>query len=357
MKRTIKIALFSLFSLILLASLLNVKSVNASTQTETKTDTKTNTENILISQTATSGSSDAVYYRYWDGQTFQYSEKFNLTQVSLYVYRVSSPPGDFIVSIRQTSNDVPTGSDLASSSITASSISTSATWYNFSMNIVLNASTLYAIVARCPGIGGAIWWLYNDNVYADGTSVFSEDSGSTWDMYSPVDFCFIVYGFTTTKTLTFSSTISSVNYVKVNGVPWTDYSYSDNTLTVKGLNSLGTYNIEASAEVNVPTTWHRVESWNGILHAIGWYAVETWYGNIFGKCFNLVEVWRGVFPELPMFYVRSVMLYVGLGGLFCFMPLLGFAGKKRSLILLLSAFVLLFISWALLYTVSVTSNF
>jgi hypothetical protein len=113
----------------------------------------------------------------------------------------------------------------------------------------------------------------------------------------------------------------------------------------------------ARLKVVTVRTWNYVESWNGILHAIGWYAVESWFGSIVGKCFNLVEVWRGVFPELPMFYVRSVMLYVGLGGLFCFMPMLAFAGKKRSLGLLLFAFVLLFISWALLYAVSVTTNY
>jgi hypothetical protein len=106
-----------------------------------------------------------------------------------------------------------------------------------------------------------------------------------------------------------------------------------------------------------PTTWHSVESWYGILHTIGWYFVEGWFGSLVGWTWSLVEVWRGVFPELPMFYVRSAMLYVGLGGLFCFMPLLGYAGKKRSLILLFSAVVLLILSWALLYIVSVTTNY
>jgi hypothetical protein len=54
-----------------------------------------------------------------------------------------------------------------------------------------------------------------------------------------------------TKTLTFSGTISSVNYVKVNGTTWTSYTYSGNTLTVNGLNNLGTYNIEAQAQLQI----------------------------------------------------------------------------------------------------------
>jgi hypothetical protein len=221
-------------------------------QTQTLTATKTNTESTLTSQTTATDYIVDVYGVYWYGQTFSYSEKFNLTKVSLYLHRWGSPAGDFIVSIRQTSGGVPTGSDLASSSITASSISTGNAWYNFSMNIVLNASTLYAIVVRCPngGPGNDInWFRSGTDVYAGGTYVSSSNSGSSWTIDSNKDFAFKVYGYTVTQTLTFSSTISSVIYVKVNGIDWTDYTYSGNTLTVNGLNNLGTYNIEASADV------------------------------------------------------------------------------------------------------------
>jgi hypothetical protein len=222
-------------------------------QTQTLTGIKTNAESNLISQTTGSGGS-SVYGANWYGQTFQYSEKFNLTQVSLYLHKIGSPAGDFIVSIRQTSGGLPTGSDLVSASMTASSISTSYTWYNFTMNIVLNASSLYAIVVRCPNGENTnfIGWYYAmaTNPYANGTQVISLDGGSSWSANSN-DFAFIVYGFTVTKTLTFSGTISSVNYVKVNGTTWTSYTYSGNTLTVNGLNNLGTYNIEAQAQLQI----------------------------------------------------------------------------------------------------------
>jgi hypothetical protein len=225
----------------------------AQVQTQTLTDTKINAESALISQPTFYLYISNIHSSYWRGQTFKYSEKFNLTVVSLYVSKTGSPAGDFIVSIRQTSGGVPTGSDLVNASITASSISTSATWYNFTMNIVLNASTLYAIVARCPN-GDAnnyvSWYENSNNPYADGTYVTSSNSGSTWSAYSNNDFVFKVYGFAVTPaTLTFSNTISSVNYVKVNDVPWTDYTYSGNTLTVNKLNNIGTYNIEASADI------------------------------------------------------------------------------------------------------------
>jgi hypothetical protein len=222
-------------------------------QTQMLTDTKTNTESTLISQTAI-GSVANVYSSNWKGQTFQYSEKFNLTVVSLYLQKVGSPAGDFIVSIRQTSGGLPTGSDLASSSITASSISTTATWYNFSMNIVLNASSTYSIVVRCPNgdASNCINWHYStSNPYAYGVYCYSSNSGSSWATTSGNDFCFKVYGFTVTETLTFSVTITSVNYVKVNDTDWTSYTYSGNTITVNGLNNLGTYNIGAQVTFSI----------------------------------------------------------------------------------------------------------
>jgi hypothetical protein len=221
----------------------------AQAQTQTLTDTKTNAENTLISQTA----ADSVYGIYgvsWYAQTFQYSEKFNLTKVSLSIYRYNSPTGNFIVSIRKTSSGAPTGSDLVSSSISASSISTTATWYNFSMNIVLNASTLYAIVARCPNGDSSnyiVWQVSSTNLYSGGTVEISSNGGSSWSEWSSYDFKFRVYGCTLTSiTLTFSSTISSVNYVKVNGASWTDYTYSGNRLTVNNLSNL-VNKIEAQA--------------------------------------------------------------------------------------------------------------
>jgi hypothetical protein len=220
----------------------------AQMQGQTLTGTKTNTESTLISQTVSSLTYN-VYGSYWYAQTFQYSQKFNLTKVSLYLQRINNPAGNFIVSIRQTSGGVPTGNDLVSSSITASSLSNIPTWYNFTMNIVLDASTLYAIVVRCPNgdsSNNIAWWFKDTNVYADGTFAYSANSGSSWTINNSNDFAFKIYGFATTPaTLTSPNAITSVNYVIVNGVPWTDYTYSGNTLTVSGLNNLGTYNIEA----------------------------------------------------------------------------------------------------------------
>jgi hypothetical protein len=224
----------------------------AQAQTQTLTATITNTESILTSQTATTETSSLVCDGSWYAQTFQYSQKFSLTKVSLLLDKGSNvPTGNFTVSIRKTSGGLPTGSDLVSVSIPGSSITNAGygVWYNFTMNIVLNASTTYAIVARLPDGDGThyVGWFYKSgDPYPNGTYVYSSNSGSTWSISSTYDFEFIVYGFAVTPvTLTFSDTISSVNYVKVNGVPWTDYTYSGNTLTVNNLSNL-VNNIEAS---------------------------------------------------------------------------------------------------------------
>jgi hypothetical protein len=224
----------------------------AQAQTQTLTATITNTESTLTSQTATTETSSLVCDAAWYAQTFQYSQKFNLTKVSLLLDKGSNvPTGDFIVSIRKTSGGLPTGSDLVNASIPGSSITNAGygVWYNFTMNIVLNASTTYAIVTRLPDGDGThyVGWFYKSgDPYPNGTYVYSGNSGSTWSISSTYDFEFIVYGFTlTSATLTFSDTISSVNYVKVNGIDWTDYTYSGNTLTVNNLSNL-VNNIEAS---------------------------------------------------------------------------------------------------------------
>jgi len=132
------------------------------------------------------------------------------------------------------------------------------------------------------------------------------------------------------------------------------------------------FNVKFESLISYFPDWRYVEDWYGNIIGKTYYFVEQWFGSIVGWTWSLVEIWNGIlhtkgwsfvetwsgmFPELPMFFVRSVMLYVGLGGLFSFMPLLGYAGKKRNLHLLFAAFILLFMSWALLYTVSVTSNF
>jgi hypothetical protein len=262
----------------------------AGTRTETKTDAKTNTESTLISQT-TAAVTDTVYGSNWFAQTFSYSAKFNLTRVSLKLRKTGSPIVNFKVSIRRTLN----GNDLVSAVMNASYISTTATWYSFTMNYILNASTSYGIVCRLEGGDSSNYvnlYLYQYNYYSGGKRYKSTDSGSTWTSLASEDwdYGFYVYGFTVAKTLTFSNTIVSVNYVKVNNTPWTDYTYSGNTLTVNGLNNLGTYNIEASAEVLI--TWHNIETWFIKLLTMMWRNVETWFVKLVSRIWNNVESWN-----------------------------------------------------------------
>jgi hypothetical protein len=324
MKRTIKLFLFSLFSLVLLASLLNVRSVNAST---------------IITVQVNSSSDDVWVYDTndrsnppWDGICT------NIVDAYLGydgVYTTYSHGSGF----RFTNVAVPQGAVILSAYLQLESIGT-------------KSGTPVNLRIACENSDNAATFSTVDDYNSrPRTSYVNWSNVEAWN-------AFVWYN---------SPDISSIIQQVINRAGWQSgnsiaiFVEDDGTSVYERVactyDNNPTYAAKLVIEYTVPPSWHSVESWNGVLHAIGWYAVESWTGSIIGKCFNFVEVWRGVFPELPMFYVRSVMLYVGLGGLFCFMPLLGYAGKKRSLILLFSAFVLLILSWALLYIVSVTTNY
>jgi hypothetical protein len=109
------------------------------------------------------------------------------------------------VSIRATSGGLPTGGDLASGSIAASSLISTwspATWYDFDLGdgCFLQANTKYAIVVRLPN-GTSTNTLYNwcntAGTYAGGNVVFSSNSGSSWSVsaYSSWDMLFEEWGF------------------------------------------------------------------------------------------------------------------------------------------------------------------
>jgi len=338
MKRTTKIllfSLFSLFSLILLASLLNVKNVNAFT---------------TITVQVNSSSDDCYVKR--SGSTLLLNAYLPCGDFNSYDY-------DYESGMRFVNVTVPQGATIISAYLKLKG-------YSISGSYIIPTTRIIGENSSNP----STFSTYTDYVNRPRTSIEVNWTPSSWS----------------TNVWYTSPNIKDIIQAIVNRADWS----SGNALVLFWQHTLGWSGTEQwiSAQsyddpgdpANAPileitytiSKWHSVESWNGVLHTIGWYAVESWFGSIVGwtwnlvevwsgsivgKCWSLVETWSGVFPELPMFYVRSVMLYVGLGGLFCFMPLLAFAGKKRSLHLLFVAFILLFLSWALLYTVSVTTNF
>lgn len=107
---------------------------------------------------------------YWNGgNMYQVSEAFTpasnhtVTSVKLYLQKTGSPLGNMTVSLRLTSAHLPTGSDLISGQINASTLTTSGAWYQINMasTYALKANTEYAVVlndssdasGNCPQTG------------------------------------------------------------------------------------------------------------------------------------------------------------------------------------------------------------
>jgi hypothetical protein len=334
MKRTTKIALFSLFSLILLASLLNVIPVYCQEYI---------TYYFLLKPNTGYYASGLWYYGLYKGaQTWLGA--WNATTGNGYSTSLSVGAGHpaenqyyVIRSFVYFDTSELSGKTITSAELDLRIFARGAT------NVNITIQSGMPIYPHEPLQLADFWQGYYTSTV--GSKSTSEISGS-WLNITITDLnCINKIGTTKFVLRMQEYDVENVEPSLETGIVWAFYALSEGDVYT------------ARLKVTTVKTWNYVESWNGVLHTIGWYAVESWFGSIIGKFWNFVESWSGMFPELPMFYVRSVMLYVGLGGLFCFMPLLGFAGKKRSLGLLLSAFVLLILSWALLYIVSVTTNY
>ena len=333
MKRTTKIISFSLFSLILLVSLLNVVPVYCQEYTTYYFLLKPNTGYYDgTSWYYSLGCGGKTWLSAWNSTSS--SSGIMLTYLSVMVTSSGTPPYQVYRSFVYFDTSELAGKTIVSAELELRLLGPSAT------NVNVTVQSGMPTYPHEPLQLTDFWQgYYTSTVGSRSTSEIS----NYWLNITITDLnCINKTG--TTKFILRMQQYDVENIQPPSGtyISWDFYSGGDYTVRLK---------------VVTVRTWNYVESWYGILHTIGWYAVESWFGSIVGKCWNLVESWSGMFPELPMFFVRSVMLYVGLGGLFCFMPLLAFAGKKRSLQLLFVAFILLFISWALLYTVSVTSNF
>lgn len=130
----------------------------------------------------------------WRGQTFTASAnawETNIASVTLYLTKTGSPTGNATVAIYATSGGLPTGAALGSQTLAYSSISTGANTFTFTTPVEITPSTVYAIVLN-PGAGvsGAAYiaWNYqNTNVYADGQSCTSADSGANWTAEATYD--------------------------------------------------------------------------------------------------------------------------------------------------------------------------
>ena len=170
-------------------------------------------------------SNDSRYQSYggrWPAQTFVTSSAYIIESVSLYLYR-DGDPGTVTVSLYAADEaHKPTEAALATMTMTGTDLpngSGAVAWYNFVFDTPysLSNATEYVIVTHCTGVNSSndVNWRYLiTGAYANGTFVYSADSGGAWTTassdatfrtYSPsatyVDLAF-------TDTVTFSEVLS-----------------------------------------------------------------------------------------------------------------------------------------------------
>ena len=157
---------------------------------------------VGIGQTFTTSTSDTSAHIYgvnWYGQTFTPSTgQITHSGLTLRLIRTGTPTS-LVISIKEASGNLPSGSTLATITVQASLIDTSnpATYY-FSLfpNLTLVPSTQYSIVLSVVGGDGAnyiTWYQNTSGGYSGGQGASSTDSGSTWSALAGQDFNFTFY--------------------------------------------------------------------------------------------------------------------------------------------------------------------
>jgi hypothetical protein len=143
------------------------------------------------------------YYNYnastssWFAQTFTASESYDISTVTLRLWR-SGTPDTVTVSIRETSGNKPTGEDLCYGTRNGNEFIDQSieygTWYDFELNspYSLTESTVYAIVIRATDTR-FYWAKDTSGTYSGGRMCYSTNSGSSWGAISSQDFMFITY--------------------------------------------------------------------------------------------------------------------------------------------------------------------
>lgn len=134
----------------------------------------------------------------WLAQSFYASPVgHTISFVNLSSVSIGSPTGTVTLGLRAcASNGAPTGSDLASATVSAASF-TNANFTSWSGNVALQSLTLYALVLRFPtGTSSKyVQWKYDASDVEVGNYSSSTDSGSSWTVNNNWDFAFEVWGY------------------------------------------------------------------------------------------------------------------------------------------------------------------
>jgi hypothetical protein len=147
-------------------------------------------------QFAHSNTGTYVYGQDWRYQTFTPSMSHYLNTVSLYLYKQGAPDYTVTIGIYAVgAKHKPTGSPLCTTTFTASSLSTAASWrtYTFSSGCVVSAGVEYAIVLSGDGGNSSNRVVVRVNTvggYSGGVRGYSLNGGTTWLLSSGQDMAF-----------------------------------------------------------------------------------------------------------------------------------------------------------------------
>ena len=130
----------------------------------------------------------------WEAQTFTPIASHQINYVELWMLRTGAP-GDVTVSIRETSEGLPTGADLVSATINGNDLSTGTMVVSVNLTgAALTGGVVYAIVVRATGGDSTnhVSWRADATSppYTGGQRCLSTNSGSSWTADSTRDFLF-----------------------------------------------------------------------------------------------------------------------------------------------------------------------
>lgn len=149
------------------------------------------------------GGGDDLRYTRPKGQTFTSATAFNITSVKLLLDRsVANDPGTVTISIYNTVDGLPAGAALISGTTDGSTLTTDTAgeWreITFDNDRVLAADVMYAIVVSVASgtPDSALLWKLDAvaSTYANGTRVYSGDTGGNWTLHDGSDFMFECWG-------------------------------------------------------------------------------------------------------------------------------------------------------------------
>jgi hypothetical protein len=170
-----------------------------------------------------------------------------LDQVDLLLSRTNSVSGNIDIYIYACSGDAPTGSALASASMSANSVSTSAHWYSFSFTpITVTPGAKYCIkkVDNTVAYTNMInWWCSNSPGYSLGQGYLN---GANYN----VDFSFIAYGYLYAPATTTPTVLSDVAAGALNKTTCT----MGGNITSTGGETITARGICYSSSTSTPTT-------------------------------------------------------------------------------------------------------